>query len=55
MQDPTCRRCGEKIRLTKEELEMIWEGHGTPELCDECDRDIDYNLYEQHSDADPGL
>lgn len=55
MQDPICRYCSEIIKLTKEQREMIWEGHGAPEICDECDEMIDHDMYEQHSDADPGL
>lgn len=54
-----CKRCGESIRLDKEEAKMVDNGEiSPPDQCEECFQmecgNNQSDIYE-FSDADPGL
>jgi len=52
-----CTGCGDKHRLTKEEQELRDEGYcsGEPYFCEHCLMESAHALYDEFSDADPGL
>lgn len=53
----TCKRCGDKFKPTKEEIELHDNGHtGWPELCDDCYQNFNDAMDDiSPLDADNGL